>query len=66
MIRVVIFLIATAVIAVAAVWIADRPGDVIVEWPSVIGQPREVNMDWSRRSHGVCGAGDCDLVVRPR
>jgi HemY protein len=44
MIRVVIFLVATAVIAVAAVWIADRPGDVIVEWPSVIGQAREINI----------------------
>jgi HemY protein len=32
MIRVVIFLVVTAVFAAAAVWIADRPGDVAINW----------------------------------
>jgi HemY protein len=33
MIRVVLFLIATAVLAAFAVWVADRPGDVVITWP---------------------------------
>jgi HemY protein len=32
MIRVVIFLVLTTVLAAAAVWIADRPGDIAVNW----------------------------------
>lgn len=32
MIRVVIFLVGSAVVAAAAVWIADRPGDVAINW----------------------------------
>jgi HemY protein len=32
MIRVVIFLIAIAALAFAAVWLADRPGDVVISW----------------------------------
>jgi HemY protein len=32
MIRVVIFLVLTTVLAAAAVWIADRPGDVAINW----------------------------------
>jgi HemY protein len=32
MIRVVIYLIAVGVLAFAAVWLADRPGDVVITW----------------------------------
>ena len=32
MIRVVIYLLIVGVIAVAAVWLADRPGDVLITW----------------------------------
>jgi HemY protein len=43
MIRVVIYLIAVAVLAAGAVWIADRPGIVIIDWRSA-GPPVEVNI----------------------
>jgi HemY protein len=33
MIRVVIFLLVTTLVAAAAVWIADRPGEVAINWP---------------------------------
>ena len=32
MIRVVIFLVAVGILAFAAVWLADRPGDVVITW----------------------------------
>jgi HemY protein len=32
MMRVVVFLVATAVFAAFAVWVADRPGDVVITW----------------------------------
>ena len=32
MIRVVVFLVAVALIAVGAAWLADRPGDVTILW----------------------------------
>ncbi len=42
MIRVVIYLVAVAVVAVGAAWLADRPGEVVITWPwlgKVIDQP---------------------------
>jgi HemY protein len=33
MIRVVIFLVAVAVVAFGAAWLADRPGEVVITWP---------------------------------
>src|SRR5262249_19971248 len=33
MIRVVIFLVAVAVVAFGVVWLADRPGEVVITWP---------------------------------
>ena len=32
MIRVVLFLVAVAVVALGAAWLADRPGDVVITW----------------------------------
>ena len=32
MIRVVIYLVAVGILAFAAVWLADRPGDVVITW----------------------------------
>jgi HemY protein len=43
MIRVILYLVAVAVLAICAVWVADRPGVVVVDWPW-LGQPREVNI----------------------
>jgi HemY protein len=33
MIRVVFYLVAVAVVALGAAWLADRPGDVVITWP---------------------------------
>jgi len=33
MIRVVLYLVAVAVVALGAAWLADRPGDVVITWP---------------------------------
>ena len=32
MIRVVIYLVVVGILAFAAVWLADRPGDVVITW----------------------------------
>jgi len=33
MIRVVIYLVLVALVALGAVWLADRPGEVVITWP---------------------------------
>jgi HemY protein len=43
MIRVILYLVVVALLAICAVWVADRPGVVVVDWPW-LGQPREVNI----------------------
>ena len=40
MIRVVIYLLIVGLLAAGAVWLADRPGDVMITWQNCGSKPR--------------------------
>ena len=52
MIRVVIYLVLVAVVAIGTVWLADHPGEVVINWPW-LGQT------WPRLGSG-------EIAIRPR
>ena len=51
MIRLVIYFVVIGVLALAATWLADRPGDVVITWQGrhiEIGQAGEAGIELSR------------------
>ena len=56
MIRVIIFLVAVAVLAAFAVWIANNPGMIVIEWPLLHRNPVEVDIGLVVVALVVCAA----------